>query len=130
MRHAVSPATRFLHGSWHVPAGIGVDDAGAQHVASDSSRFTAMQPNFQATASAVLEVTAVVLAAVAVFTAAALVTGQHFSAAPVGAIAGILGAAQLSPAMRAMPRRRRMLKSIAAATASALFVTLASMLIG
>lgn len=130
MRHVVSPRTGFLHGGWHVPAGIGADDAGAQHVASDSSEFTAMQQNFQAKASTVLEVTAVVLVAVAVFTAAALVTGQHFSAAPVGVIAGILGAAQLSPAMRAMPRPRRMLRSIAAATASALVVTLASMLIG
>ena len=89
-----------------------------------------MQQKLQATSSIVLEVTAVVLVAVATFTAAAVVTGQHFSVAPVGAIAGILGAAHLSPALMAMPRRRRMLRSIAAATASVLAVTLASMLIG
>lgn len=89
-----------------------------------------MQQKFQATPSAFLEVAGVVLVAVAVFSAAAAITHQHFSGAPVGAIAGILGAAHLSPAMMALPRRRRMLKSIAAATAGALVVSLASMLIG
>jgi len=89
-----------------------------------------MQQKFQATPSAALEVTIVVLFAVAVFTVAAVVTGQHFSNTPVGVIAGILGATHLSPTMMARPRRRRMLTSIAAATASALVVTLATMLIG
>ena len=114
----------------YVPVGIGGDERQAQHVASASTGFIAMQLKFQATPSVALEVTAVVLIAVAVFTVAAFVTGQHFSGAPVGAIAGILGAAHLSPAMTTLPRRRRMLKSFAAATASALIVTLATMLIG
>ena len=130
MRRVVTAETGILHGGRRVPGGIGTDDVGAQHVASDSSGSTAMQQKLQATSSIVLEVTAVVLVAVATFTAAAVVTGQHFSVAPVGAIAGILGAAHLSPAMMAKPRRRRMLRSIAAATASALAVTVASMLIG
>ena len=78
-----------------------------------------MQQKMPSIPSMIVEILIPTLAAVAVFASFAALTGKSMGGAPIGAVAGIVAVMQFTPAMQALPPRRRRLIGLASAIAGA-----------